>query len=451
MIPDDCGKPPTCHKYECPNKKCVLTKLQDGTACDDGLACTKDDACTDGSCAGEAIVCKPDDNPCTNDVCDPTTGKCNEPLQDGTACSDADLCTVGDQCLAGVCTGIPLLCLPDGDPCTVDGCDPATGECNKPVADGLPCDTDQNFCTTQQCSAGACVEKEVVSSCVPDGNPCTDDVCHADFGCYAPLTGGACTTDTDKCTDQECLLGVCAVVKTVTECAPDGNPCTDDACHAESGCYAPLTGVCTTDSNKCTDQECKAGQCTVVKTVTACAPDGKPCTDDACHAESGCYALLTGTACDDGDECTAPDKCKAGVCVGTPDPTLCPPMPCPPDIWVTVPQDTMLHLPVKESGTPGVTVSRFGVDNPIETEMLQLNLAGNVPMGVQGIQGAKVVESTPAGCGPEIPSVFIPGYMGGILTFTPVQWGKYMIELQHPALNFPMDSYFDVYVKMTVN
>jgi hypothetical protein len=46
-----------------------------------------------------------DGNTCTSDSCDPATGGCSHAsLPDGRLCSDGNLCTTGDACLAAVCT-----------------------------------------------------------------------------------------------------------------------------------------------------------------------------------------------------------------------------------------------------------------------------------------------------------------------------------------------------------
>ncbi len=67
-----------------------------------------------------------DRNPCTINSCE--EGRCvASPVPDGTSCSDGDACNGVEVCAAGVCAGEPLV-VNDGDVCTVDACDPATGE-----------------------------------------------------------------------------------------------------------------------------------------------------------------------------------------------------------------------------------------------------------------------------------------------------------------------------------
>jgi hypothetical protein len=93
--------------------------------CNDNNACTTGDKCTNGQCAGTALVCN-DNNPCTNDSCNPNSG-CS--YANNTAnCSDGNACTSSDKCSGGVCSGTPVVC-DDKDPCTTDACNPASGGC----------------------------------------------------------------------------------------------------------------------------------------------------------------------------------------------------------------------------------------------------------------------------------------------------------------------------------
>ncbi|MCP3979690.1 MAG: hypothetical protein GY716_10245, partial [bacterium] len=73
----------------------------------------------DSPCTNTPVDCD-DNNACTLDSCDPTTGECvHEPI----VCDDGDECTV-DSCdpATGQCIFDPLSC-DDGDPCTVDTCE----------------------------------------------------------------------------------------------------------------------------------------------------------------------------------------------------------------------------------------------------------------------------------------------------------------------------------------
>jgi len=104
--------------------------------CNDGSACTVGDQCAFGTChAGTVVNCN-DGNPCTNDSCDPATGCVN--VNNTSACSDGNACTVSDVCSGGACQpGAPRVC-GDNNVCTTDTCDPATG------------------CTVRSCTGPAC-------------------------------------------------------------------------------------------------------------------------------------------------------------------------------------------------------------------------------------------------------------------------------------------------------
>ena len=118
---DGCGATPC----SAAGSSCTSAFVKSGTACDDGNACTANDHCgiagTPAVCGGEQAVFCFDDNPCTNDACDTTTGECvftpnNDPCTDGTNC------TVGDTCSGGTCVPGPAL---ECGPCEV--CRPIIG------------------------------------------------------------------------------------------------------------------------------------------------------------------------------------------------------------------------------------------------------------------------------------------------------------------------------------
>jgi hypothetical protein len=172
----DDGNP--CTVDTCTQGTGCLFKGVDGIACDDGNPCTTADSCVFGQCSGMGEVCS-DGNPCTDDSCAPGGGCVHVPST--KLCSDGDFCTSWDQCQGGVCKGSVKSC-EDGDPCTTEACDPKNGQClQKVIADGTDCD-DDNACTTATlCHAGICL-----GSWKPcdDGDPCTIDSCDgASGGC----------------------------------------------------------------------------------------------------------------------------------------------------------------------------------------------------------------------------------------------------------------------------
>jgi outer membrane protein assembly factor BamB len=78
-----------------------------------------------------------DGNPCTLDSCDPVSGCKSEVLEDGTPCDDLEQCTIGDICLLGECRGVDV---PEGAVC--DDFDP----CSK----------------NDQCVEGTCIDPTYV-------------------------------------------------------------------------------------------------------------------------------------------------------------------------------------------------------------------------------------------------------------------------------------------------
>jgi len=112
--------------------QCVHTPVADGTSCEDGNACTINDLCQGGLCySGPYRSCAAIDQCHIAGVCTPKTGKCTNPNSPaGTPCDDAKACTVGDQCLEGVCAGSVRVC--PGQ----NVCDDASGVCRNPS--GLP-------------------------------------------------------------------------------------------------------------------------------------------------------------------------------------------------------------------------------------------------------------------------------------------------------------------------
>ena len=209
-----------------------------GLPCDDGNSCTKDlceetspdvfecttDTLPDNApCEGERGRCfsgrclpliEPcdndtdcsDGNPCTVDECEPSTRICRtSSLPDDTLCfEDLGLCRSG-VCVRNLCEGRDCS---DGDLCTQDNCIPPYGICSNPnEPDGTSCEGGG------QCLFGTC--QPLLTQCsndgdCDDGNSCTADECES-FGVgdgicsYVTLPNGApCIGE-----NGQCLLGGC--------------------------------------------------------------------------------------------------------------------------------------------------------------------------------------------------------------------------------------------------
>ncbi len=143
--------------------------------CDDGSACTIDSCVEPGGCQHVPVDCD-DGNPCTTDGCDPATGCTHTPIPG--CCATAADCLV-DKCHARVCrsqrcTGDPLpISCDDGDPSTIDGCDPTIGCTHAapgptttsttlaPCRAGGDCPAPEDPCTAAACIAGTCDSRPV--------------------------------------------------------------------------------------------------------------------------------------------------------------------------------------------------------------------------------------------------------------------------------------------------
>ncbi len=339
-----CSDGNPCTADACDNKSGDCGHTPNVAGCDDGNACTAGDVCGGGACkAGKATDCS-DGNPCTDDACDPTSGNCKSSSNTAT-CTDGNACTSGDVCAGGTCKPGAAKGCDDGNPCTNDACDPLSGVCSK-VANSAQC-SDANDCTQGDlCSAGVC--KPGAAKACDDKNVCTQDSCDAASGACvaapnaAPCDDGSKCTQADKCTAGSCQPGTAKVCDdgqacTIDSCSPgdgscvfapkigcggncntasdcsDGNGCTDDQCAAGKCAFPNNTASCT-DNNPCTLQDaCSGGTCKAGSAKTC--DDSNPCTNDSCNATTGLCNYVGNTAgCSDSDACTAPDLCANSNC-----------------------------------------------------------------------------------------------------------------------------------------
>jgi hypothetical protein len=104
-----------------------------GSACSDGNPCNGNEVCDGaGTCLPGTPPALDDANPCTSDSCDALAGVVHAPMPSGSPCApQANLCKEGGVCDgAGTCRlTVPPIAVDDGNPCTKDACDPATGVC----------------------------------------------------------------------------------------------------------------------------------------------------------------------------------------------------------------------------------------------------------------------------------------------------------------------------------
>jgi hypothetical protein len=372
--PTNCDDANSCTEDLCSKADGCINNTLSGVACDDGNPCTSGDICDDGECVYEKPTECDDFNPCTANSCDPQTGCLADPIS-GTQCNDENACTVDDICTAGECSGGLISCN-DNDPCTQDLCDPASG-CLHPPTAGQPVCDDGNGCTlVDKCQGGLCVG----SSPKPcdDGNICTNDSCSPLSGACtftantAPCNDGNICTVTDTCANKQCVGGGSL------NC-DDDNPCTDDSCDPDGGCVHADNGICqceedddcSDDGNPCNgtpicvnnacvtdpnsliicstenDTTCLKNKCIPEQGACVMTPepsnkfcndenpctsgdhcdgagaclgnnilcnDNNLCTSDSCDPNSGCVYSNNALPCDDGDSCTLDDQCAGGNC-----------------------------------------------------------------------------------------------------------------------------------------
>jgi hypothetical protein len=313
------GPFPDCQSLGCVDGQCRLVPSDDGLECGDSNLCGGPSTCQEGVCVASDTETCDDDNPCTTDGCDPSSGCVNTYNQ--KPCDDGTVCTVGDACKQGNCAGEDLDC-DDGNQCTDDTCDKADG-CQSIVQTGVCSDGDA--CTDKDaCIDGVCVKGKVLTC--DDEEPCTNDSCDIVTGCVHDIIDGECDDDNACTTDDSCKEGAC--LGAVVTCNDD-NVCTSDYCDPVEGCVFQPNALTCDDGDACTlnDQccfeglgECVPGSCVAGAPDPLCCDlddecdDAELCTNDTCA--SG-YCDFVDLDCNDGQQCTA-DDCKDGNCLNDP-------------------------------------------------------------------------------------------------------------------------------------
>lgn len=196
----------------------------------------------------------------------------------------------------------------DGNVCTDDSCNPASGCANN--ANTASCN-DENACTTGDICANKACTPGVAVSC-EDNNVCTDDSCNPATGCVNAANTASCNdenacTTGDVCANKACTSGV------AVSCA-DSNVCTDDSCNPASGCANTANTVSCDDGNACTDEDVCADKVCTSGVAVSC-DDSNVCTDDSCNPASGCVNTAN-TACDEGNACNGVPLEPGAICCG---------------------------------------------------------------------------------------------------------------------------------------
>jgi hypothetical protein len=195
------GDPCTADSCNATTGECLNDRI--GGCCTSDDQCATDAPCQRGTCvlegAGSTGTCRlgpiagccradsecDDSNPCTADTCDASSRTCSHRPIDRCCRSDED-CLLGEPtCSRSVCLlsddpkrggfcGISPKCY-DGDPCTDDECDGATGACSFVPTEGC-CRTYEEGCDDgDPCTADACVPADGDEGGTPDYGTCSHE------------------------------------------------------------------------------------------------------------------------------------------------------------------------------------------------------------------------------------------------------------------------------------
>lgn len=255
----------------------------------------------------QEVTCD-DGNPCTSDNCDPATGSCFY-TPNIKPCEDGNLCTENDTCVDGACTSGANMCQCEnnGDCVSHEDGNLCNGTlvcfanfCIVDEETKITCDQSQN----PSCQFTACIPEsgECVLEYEPNNTPCDDgNICTESDRCGSGLCTGKqkdCSDD-NVCTTDFCGSQVgCHNENNTNECE-DGSVCTiGDTC-SEGLCLPGATQNCK-DDNECTDDTCVAA--TGCESIPKNCDDSDACTTDACDPATGCKHLQV--SCEDGNSCT---------------------------------------------------------------------------------------------------------------------------------------------------
>jgi hypothetical protein len=328
-------------------------------------------ACYNSSCNRQSGECDPfffpsetpcgPSTPCQVYVCN-GNGGCNQVTAlDYTACLPENKCNLG-YCGSGACidTGVSELPIDDGIECTVDSCNPITGNithipqgdvscgdgnvicgqgiCSSvgdciltPIEAGTTCDINDQCrratCVGNATGPTACLVEQLIpinatcSAPVPPvyDTQCVQYRCDADLGCTSRFISGACVP-TNKCKLGQCQSGLC--VQSITNVTiNDNNNCTTDSCDPLLGVIhtANVGLLCGTAASICEEYRC-AANATCVRTAknpgVLCGAGSEPCRTSRCIGFNCVRSnFLDGVECNGGNTTCASQTCKTGVCV----------------------------------------------------------------------------------------------------------------------------------------
>jgi hypothetical protein len=276
----------TACPFGCANGVCATTACQvaaAGSACDDGNPCTDADQCDGaGSCVGTVKDCSSLNGVCVTGVCTAATGTCAAATNaNGTACDDSSLCTTGERCQGGLCSGGTTVKCSDTDACTADSCDSKKG-CINFVIEGC-CSATRPCKNAEACVSGTC-ESRFCEPCT------TDSECGVKGVCAQGTVGGFCTTRcADGCGHSTSCFAAITVGDDEPVCGPDsGFPEAATRCDGDDLVTLVGCGDAGPDPQTC-DNGCVDGACCPIgehREGAKCVADGVEVVEPAPDASA---------------------------------------------------------------------------------------------------------------------------------------------------------------------
>lgn len=279
----------------------------------DGQCCN----CYDGHCGDQGQVV------CNNGLCTILTPN-SDVTQTGLGASGAQ-CTTSSDCSSNLCINGTCSC-GSGNGCSCHtGSTCATGICTNNIcvepciASGGTCSTTTDCCAGYTCTSGICSNNNVTCSANSD---CTSGICDNNLCQSCGVTGwSGCTYDSQCCTGNNCVSGICSCSSTGCACGTDNSNCQSGVC--DNGVCAAsclVSGAQCSDSGQCCDgttcMESNNNQS--ISYCVACGNEKYTCSanSDCCSnicVNGICSCNTNGCACTEGSSCET-GVCTNGVC-----------------------------------------------------------------------------------------------------------------------------------------
>lgn len=340
QIPDDCEEKCITFTIDCDDcdtcppqriTRCLCDSLDECPNCEECIGgfcepiiCSGDNMCDPAT--GDCVQCITDancdcDQECVNGICQCEPGQLINPQGCCVDCLNNDQCPECSQCIGGAC--VEVVC-PDGI------CDPTTDRCVECIEDEI-CGVNE-CCVNNRCACCPGYYLDAEGDCVEIPDCVTNTDCPA---CYRCLNGECVPIvcpDGRTCVDGECVLAcdcsnpncpsgqVCITGPSgACFCSPCSGICENNGdCGEGCGCYdgacAPLPcfGACFTGADCGEGCGCLNGECVDCSTLT-CAQCafvlGCDCIGGEC-SDSGCSK-----PCANGDDCDTGCGCSGNNCV----------------------------------------------------------------------------------------------------------------------------------------